>query len=736
MAVPAEVDFVELLLFAALLVPAGDALVRGWERLRGEPLPLTLLERALVAFYAMGGLLYVAAYAPLGLFTRGTLPILLLSLGTLGWLLTARQVLRGSSARRSGAERSWWERAARSPERLPWLAVLLLFLAVLCFEALVVGSQLAPNTYDGSVQTDYIAILLSQGHAAFTLAPFAPMGVVYPQGTAVWMGSAAALFGWPAFTAPVLLPPLFMALSVPAAYAAGRRILGADPDRGRRAGVIFAAGTALVLTWPRFLVAGSYDFLFTVPLFLLVLGWMLGPRRGGLLPWDEVLFLGLGLGVMAAMSPVAPEVLIASFVAIEVFRPTRRALARLGWAARAAALAGLAVLFEVPTFVGFLVWWSYPSHVLTPLGGLPAPVRVGPVDPWGTFVGLVDPFLFRPQDVWLSPFPLLKVEIALLFAGGLLVLVGRGSGFGWPALRAIPPRLVTKLAACLLATALLILFFTVGARSSSLVASLGEVSSSTEISILLFMVFGLVAMLPIVLAWEEIERAFARREPASPPTTISAPAVAGPGEPAPAAVKPTTGPRRARPSPLFPGGLPLLVALLVVAVPIATGTVETGISAPSYLLAETIGPLANVTPADLSALSWMGSNLPSCSGVLVSPGSAGEFLPSYNPSLRVIFPLVPRPVNLSYWRAVANLTAGNFTSTTGADLQALEVTEVLVTGQNNVLWKPFNLTAFVGSPEFKLVYPAPSTLPVGGGGGAYVFEFVPTVEAVHCAPTG
>ncbi len=51
--------------------------------------------------------------------------------------------------------------------------------------------------------------------------------MIYPLGTTVWMTVPVLLFAWPIVSAPVHLPPLFLALSVPAAYSWGGRRGGA-----------------------------------------------------------------------------------------------------------------------------------------------------------------------------------------------------------------------------------------------------------------------------------------------------------------------------------------------------------------------------------------------------------------------------------------------------------------------------------------------------------------------------
>lgn len=743
-AVPVGEDLLELLLFPLLLVPLGEGLLWLLEQARGAGLGLSWVERGILAFYAAGAVFYLLAYLPIGLLTRSGAAEALLVGAAAGWLLwgwrATHRLGRGSWATAltvptggSTDAALTWPRFVRSP----YLPLFLLFLFVLAFEVLVVGSEPSPNTYDGSIQAMYATLLLAHGSAPLSLQPIAPMGVIYPQGTAVWMGVASALFGWPTVLAPTLLPPLFMALSVPAAYAWGARAFGREAGRAARGGLVFAASTALLVSWPRFLVGGSYDFLFSLPLFFLALGWLSDRRTRTPLVWDDVLLLGLGLGVMASLSPVPVEFFLALLLVTELARPGVGWGNGAAWAGRTAVVAGLAALFELPSLVGISRWWSYPGHVLTPTGG-PYVFHASTASALGTFVGLVDPFLFRPLDVWLSPFDLLKGELAILLAAGLFLVVLRFAGSEGLPFRYVPKRVGRHLLSGVLIGVLVVLVLELGAAASPTFKSVSELTSAPELSILLFVFYGAFAALPMVAAAEDLRRRFR-------PSAASVP-VASAQEGAVAA-RLTRARRRAQVrasrSGAFPGhpvidrsALLGVVSLLVLAFPLGSGAAVTLLQAPAYLETGILDKLANVTPDDLAMLQWAAGSLPSCSSVLVAPGSAGVFLASYDPSIRLLYPMDPMPRNYSYQHAVAELQAGNYTSSVRADLLALEATEVVVTGQSNVLWEPFELTAFLGSGDFVLLYPSAASGAGLGvpGGDAYVFEFVPGVQAYACPP--
>ncbi len=726
---PALLLLAELLLLPAILVPFGDILVWIAEKTLKVRPALSLLERVLVSFYAAGGFLFALSYVPLELFLRARLPFLLVALGAVGWVAWGARGIRRRGDR--GASRAPWPASGRwvlgREDWVPFLLVSLLFLFLLGFEILLVGSRLLPNSFDGSVQTDFVSLLLSQGNSPGTLEPIAPMGVVYPQGSAVWFGSATALFGWSVPQSPVLLPPLFMALSVPAFYGWGARLFGPGTASGREGGLIFAAGGALLLSWPRFLVSGSYDFLFAIPLFLVILGWYMDPASRSVPGWRVAALLGLGAGVMASLSPVPAEFLVV-FVAVFGFVRHRTSLRRgLRAAARSLPLLGFGLLFSAPSLGGMARWWNYPGHVLAPGGGPSPPTPPAP-SATGTFIGLTDPFLFRPQDVWLSPFPLVKVEIAVLLFGGLLLVLHamtrRGS-------RGFPPRAVTgQLALGMGVGIALIGLGTLGGVSSPIVGAASAVTSVDEISILLFLMYGALALLPMTAAVRAVMRSTTPTRP-SPVADVSNPVREG------GAAEIVPGRRVGMGRPLGPGmagRLSTLALILTLVVPMVTAGAETLSGAPVFYGDGILHPLSNDSDADIAMLQWAASSLPICSGVLVAPGSAGQFLPGYAPNLRVVFPMNPGPQgNFSYERAVSELSSGNYTAAVRADLVALGVTEVMVTPRTNILWRAFAPESFTNSSlalqDFTLVYFGGST---GAGPSDMVFAFGPGGVARNC----
>ena len=129
----------------------------------------------------------------------------------------------------------------------------------------------------------------------------------------------------------------------------------------------------------------------------------------------------------------------------------------------------------------------------------------------------------------------------------------------------------------------------------------------------------------------------------------------------------------------------------------------------------TYASFGNVSAADFALLAWAPGHLPAGARVVVSPGSAAEFLPSYAPALRVLYPMVVGFAypNATYRDFVEELTNGTTMPNATRDLQILDADFLAVTGTNSVLGDPFDPAPFLGDPaDFPLVF---------HDGDAYVF---------------
>lgn len=694
---PVEVVGALVLLFLVML-PLGTLLIRCGERFLGRTVRLSIPERALLAFYASGGLLFVIASIPVPIFG---LPLIgtLLAAGAVGYLWI-------------GIKEQW---AGLNPVlRFMTTPTGLLLaggtLGLLILEVVPTSAIPFPNTYDGSVTALWMNLTLANHTLPWTLQPYASWGVVYPLGTTVWMTIPVILFGWTIVSIPLFLLPLFLAFSIPSAYCWGSR-LGGFPSRGGDAlGLLFALFFGLVVSWPRFLVGGSYDFAFVLPLLLLVIGWIRPFIAGEPAPWRDVVCFGLVIGVMSTLSLGASEpvllLILGSLVAFGSF-----SLRHLGaWLLRLGAIVGLSVGFLIRSFIGFALWFSYPGHVLTQAGNPPYAAFASPYA-FSASVLLgneLDPFIEWKRK--LSPFPVLALELQILLVLGLVLLVfcvfKRLEGHvPWGLPRDLAATIALQTAVALLWTGFLVFAAVPGSPLSAVMA----VSSLAEASVILFIFLQVIAVLPLAWAGSLL----------SEKLPGFAPALERPVMPRSYGLALEENPTYRTPRSLRRGVC--IAVALVLLVPIGTGAFVTVTQVPGLLQDATLST-TNVTASDVQAMKWVGNNLPSCSRVLVAPGSAAQFLPEYA-HVRVVFPMNPQPANLSYTIIVSDLTQGLYGNASRDIMIELDVNEVFVTGPSTSEFPPFQLTPLLNSPDFRELYQA---------GDAAVLAFGTAIPGAGC----
>lgn len=666
----------ELLLLAVAFLPAGELLRRIAERWVSLFRDLGTIERLLLDLYLGGGGLYVIAAVPVGLFVA---PVVVAYVGGAALVLLVLEIRR-----RRGATSV--RRGVRSDELralLPALLVAGATLAVFVVEVLVADGVPTGNSFDTSILSDYVALLLAHHQVPVSFAPIAPQLTSYPQGAPVWMAAGQLFFSLPPARSPLLVTPLFLSLSPLAGYVLGRRQLG-SPWAGAAIGLTLA----LLASWTRVMVATSNDFVFSFPLVLWLLArvdlWR-GPRAPAMA--DAVAF-GALLGYSAALNPVGAEWLVPTIVGVGLLSGGWRWGVLRTLAPRWLATVATGLLFVAPAL------WAIAQgggNLFSSAPGVKVPAPTGlPGISAPQLIGSVDPFLFRPQDVWLSPFPALRFELALMLVAGAAILVlpdlFRRLGPCGPAFR-------RTIAAALTAGVLILLAQLGAAHGVGALDALALVSSAAQVSIYIFTIYAVLAALPVYL----LLRVGLDRGPA-PATDAAAP-------PGPA------GTPRARP-PTSPG-VPRAIALALVLALLVPGVVVAGTDFPSYLNG-LYGDFGRVTPADFALLSWAAHGLPAGSRVLVAPGSAAQFLPGYA-DVALVFPVQRIAQNASYVDLDHQLVGGHLNASGYQELGWLGVQYIAVTGNTTNLWAPFSPLAFSG-PAFR---------PLFQQGDAYVFAYGP-----------
>ena len=671
---------VDLLVWAFLAGLVGEllrALTARFVPLWRRPEPI---ERGLVDFYLGGALLYLIASVPWGAFVAPVVYVLP------GVALAGVVAL----AIRAATRRPDWVTELRAdfaslvtPVRL---IVLLSALGLFLVELSVAVPAPTGNTFDSSLLTLYTSLLLNHHATPISFAPYASTGLLYPQGTTVWLGGAQSLFGLPPARTALLVTPLFLGISPLAGFVFGRRLVGSD-----RAGL----ATALVLAWigtgTRDVVFGSNDFVFAFPLVLLLAGQSVTWLRPPLPRIGDVIGFGILLGYSAAMNPVGAEwLLLALPVSALLVRPRFSGNGR-GWFSRWAVAVVVTLIGIIPSLYVLGVGRSSPGFVP---GATAAPSGVPSGMTESQFFGTIDPFLFGSSDTGLSNVAALRLELAVLIAigVGILLIVPRDSAFGRYLERFRP--FVGGAAAVMVLELGIIWAASTGFAPA---VDFANVSSSNELSVSLFSLYGFIAAVPLALAVERFA-GWLRRSEAIPSRATSS---AGTGP---------TARYRSR-SVALRAVVPLIVALVIV----VPGVVLTPTALPPTL-SDQYHDFGNVTAADFDLLDFAASHLPSGARVLVAPGSAGQFLPGYCADLVLLYPMVPQwyTVNASYERLVLDLPNATLGPADVRALSALHVEFLVVTGNSTMLWPAFSPRPFLSSP---IAYPV-----LFHEGDAYLFR--------------
>ena len=659
---PAALGGAELVLTVAVVVLVGEGVRTLLARVvpllrRGHP-----FERILLDLYLGGAVYYGVAALPNG-FTSGSVTLAT----AVGLAALAYSTLRATRAGRLGSSLRQLARPVGSPFALVSLAGAV---GLFVLEWTVAAPVATGNTFDSSVDTLFAALLTFHGTLPTSLSPVASGMITYPQGSTVWFGLVGGAAGFPPSRTALLVTPLFMALVPLAGFVLGRRWLGTDS-----AGAAFALFFTLMGPGTRYLAGGSNDFALAVPLVLLLAAWTREMWTSSVPSWRDAAAFGAIAGYSAALNPVGSEWLFLLLLVGLGFTAGGSGKHALAGAARWL----LAVAASLP--------WVAPSINGLVLSGASSVPGAVPGISLGQFVSLADPFVVRPTVTSFSPFPLLTVELAVLLALGAFFLL-------WPSLR--PGSSGIVFGRWVLAGIVSgLLWLGVG-----LLARLGVPGFSTllattspgEMSSILFTLYGLLAAIPLAVLLRQWDR----------PTT--------------AVDSPETPPADRR-SPRRRGralGEERMVALGLAVALLAPGTVLTVSDLPPYL-ASLYGSFSNVTASDFDLLTWAGTHLPAGARVLVAPGSAAEFLPGYNPRLVLLFPMtgVEWRANAAYLDLRTQLANGTLGPNGTAELAALGVQYIAVTGNSTVLYPAFSPSPFLSDLAYATAFHE---------GDAYLFE--------------
>ena len=692
---PIPIVGLQLVVLFVLTVPLGLVLLRIGERLVGRKFGLTVPERVLVAFYTVGCVFLVIGWIPLPLYAFPSI-FGALAVGILAYAFLSIPD-RGQGLRN----------AVRFVAGAPAWALGALTVGLLVIELYGVQSFLVGNTLDGSSQSLWLNVLLRNHTLALTLAPYSGAGVEYPQGATVWMSLPVVLFGWQTVRAPLYVPSLFLALAVPASYCLGERWARLAPRLpSALVGLVFAAAFALMVSFRGMLVGGTFDYSLSLPLFLVVLGWLPLLSQRFLGSWKDLWALSIFIGVVLSIGPMLGGYLLLFLGAFGLLYAVRSSGQALRWLVRWLASVAVSSLFLLRSMLTVALWYNYPDHALSDAGSPPYFTTSPPgVLSLANVDGGGSPFHRVKAGHW--PVRGIRTEHQNLHAAAVILLV---IGYLWPRhgehdgpLGGLAFPVVGGTLIALVETVGLLVLYSVP-RVGATVASLTYLQESCQT---LAFFYTLIALLPIVAA---VAWLVARRSEGDERTVPPGPDVS----PSPR----SHGPRRPT---LRAARILVLGAVVVITVPLASGVLSAGVTGPGYISGH-MGELANVTQGDLDALEWAGAHLPACSRVLVAPATVGMYLPEFA-EVHLLFPGYPAPTNLSYNRIVSQLVQGTYTNTTREMMLWLEVTEVFVSGESSVGFPPFQLEPLEASGDFSVLHTS---------GAVTILEFLAGPSASTC----
>jgi hypothetical protein len=652
---------------------------------------LYLEERIVIDVFLGAGLIYAILWAPIAIFGAWFLYTIL----GIAIVVMVLNLLRGGPSKALSRVRSRLERSLALPRCLSLAGIAMLSMVVLVLEASVALTQPAGNTLDGANATLSTALLITHGHFVTNLLPYANYPLYQPQGVTTWFASSRVLLGLSSWASANETAPILVVLSIPAAAAVGRRWLG-----GEAAPVVFAALFALLFSWPRMMVQGTYDFVASVPLALLLLPWaafiILGKGPAAKVsPLPVACLLGM-LGV--SYSPVPLEAIAAGLIVGSVLLIIARPSA---WSAGFRRL-GRCMAVPIVAAVGILPsLWLIVTHTNTVAATSAA--SQGHVLVTGDLPTMLDPFLFGTS--WISPFDSLHYEFLVMLLIGVAMLL-----FGTMWTNSDEERKAIAILVPSVCGALLILVVMAMSGGKGILFSL---TNASELAIFFIIVEGLLVALPVAYASNWIlERRPKRNGIEQPDRTSEKGRFAG-------VVARST--------------LTVSVLAVLVLASFAYPIMVTSLDLGGHLDSE-VALVSNVTQGDISTMQYL-STLPG-GPVLVAPGSAGEFLPAFcgDP---LVFPLVGigggmgfaagyengsftipfagPSSNSTYLAVVAELVNGKLTSHFAADMSILQVEYILVTGNSTGLFPPFQPGPLLADPaEFSLLFHS---------GDAYLFRY-------------
>ncbi len=635
----------QLLVVLALLVFIGEPLRAAISKRLPMLSDLDLVQICILDVFIGGFILFILALLPFGLFSLPVTVGLTIFCFTVSLILHRKALVNYAKA---STKLDFYIRNRNS-----MLCYLLVFLMVIVFMSINLSAL--SNTVFGSVRDEsihslYVQVISENHNIPFTLEPYLPEAIVYPQASHVIFTFAHYITNLEVPQTILYVSVLFKGLSIMGAYFLGKK-LGKSKLYSLGLGFVIA----FISSWPLNVTWGANPFIIGFPLFLICLGLLYSLYRR--FSYTELAVLGLLVGFNGALILSYFEtftlVSLMFFAYFLIKKPIGGVISVLG---RFGTVFVSSLIPLAPFMYRYVFTYSYPNHNI----GLPSDLALASENK----------IFFSQSLQWaldnLSPYLLLKILFMVIIAGFAILL------------------LVTDEYKKDNERIILVNRFAIAIFSSALALSLVSFFLTPDMDVISWGHQGILLSIPIsilvlnffVKFYEAIR--YGKFDNIAQKLSI----------------------------PHLPKGskAALLVALALLSLLIAP-FVYYRFAVDSERLTDNYNVYAVTTQGDYDLMLWMRQNLSNSAVILVHPYEAGLFIPSVSHH-KVIFPYTASCLSVSYQRIVHMIANYTLNATTYQLMNDWNITHIYVganVAYSNNMYPWWDPQLFIGNPNFKLV---------------------------------
>lgn len=629
--------YLQLLVLMFFLIVIGEPLRFLFLRRLRLFVDLDLPQICLLDVYLGGLVLYLIAILPLHLFSG---PVVF-GITVFGFFFSVSIYLKRFFRGEIGGVRVFL--VEHKTTVLSYILLFTMFLVFLWIQLTPITTLVFGSIHDTSLHSLMVNVILENQHVPFTLHPYLPEGIVYPQASHVIFAYASYVLNYEAPKTVFYITPLFNALSVFGAYFLGKKLWS---NRSFYLGLSFVF--AFVSCWPLYITWGANPFITGFPLFLICLGLFfssLSSHKKN--DFKELIAVGVLTGYSAALILSYLETLFTIVALLSFYRYIRRGDS-LRSTAKNFFIFFLVSLIPLSPFVSrFIIFYQYPGHN----------------------VGIASDFIgyekFQPKltQAWewtignLNPHTILRIELIIIFFGfGILLWKVRGN-------KITKNILLFSIIILLASTILSFISFFLPADISIISWPHQSIIFSVPISIFIVIFYMKMIQFFHNLNLKLFSKVFTKRS-----YVVFSLSVIG----------------------LAVFNIPFVYYRLAV---------------DPETLVNSYGIFAVTTEDDYELMQWMRVHLPSNAIVLVNPYEAGLFVPSTSHH-KTVFPFVASQRAFKY-QLLANLTSQNILNITTFELMRnYNITHIFLGTHNTYWWTgdhKWNPKLFLDNPNFKLI---------------------------------